>query len=32
MKKRPDLSPSEVSTYASTVWNSLAEEEKEKYK
>jgi len=31
MKKRPDLSPSEVSIHASTIWNNFNDEEKSHY-
>ena len=32
MEAKPELTPSEVSSYASGLWNELGEEEKERYK
>ncbi len=32
MQAKPELTPSEVSTYASALWNELTEEEKDKYR
>lgn len=32
MEAKPQLTPSEISTYASGLWNELTNEEKERYK
>jgi hypothetical protein len=32
MEAKPELTPSEVSTYASSLWNELSKEDKEKYR
>lgn len=32
MEAKPELTPSEVSSYASSIWNELPEEDKQKYK